>query len=272
MSHIVRLLLLGVIVTSCGVGGYWTLKHDLHQLLHVMWTDFVFFVQTFDITVVIRAAVLWFQRMGMHWLIVEVPKKIALATVLPFLILLVLPPRARRRFRIWIQNRKKALLLRRERFMAWMRHEHMFGPYAAWALGLIVALIFFLFFYSAFWFYLALWLGFVKIPAIVTTIVSYSWGKILFLAQKIPFSNLIFRWINIGWVWLAQYVPSLKKFVPKTEAEKRRRARQRARTYIKRRYRVRLFLKVGPWEYRRRIRAMAEEIKQEKEREDAGMV
>jgi hypothetical protein len=272
MSHIARLLLLGVIVTSCGVGGYSLLRHDLHQILHVMWNDVVFFVQTFDITVVIRAAMLWVQKMGWHWLIVEVPKRLLVLSLLPYLILLVLPPRVRRRFRLWIQKRRAGLLERRTRFMAWMKAEHMFGPYAGWAIGLVLALIFFLFFYSAFWFYIALWLGFVKIPAIVTATLSYFWGKLLFLAQKIPFSNLIFKWINLGAVWLTHYVPSLKKFGPKTEAERLRRSRQRARTYIRRRYRVRLFLKVGPWEYRRRIRAMAEEINQEREAKDAGVV
>jgi hypothetical protein len=272
MSHIARLLLLGVLVTSCGVGGYWTLKHDLHQILQVMWSDLVFFVKTFDITVVIRAAMLWFQKMGWHWLIVEVPKRLIVISLLPYLILIVLPPRTRRRFRLWIQKRKDALIVKRGRFMAWMKAEHMFGPYAGWAIGLVLALVFFLFFYSAFWFYVALWLGFVKIPAIVTATLSYFWGKILFLAQKIPFSSLVFKWTNAVWIWLARYFPALDTFMPKTEVEKRKKSRLRARMYIRRRYRVRLFLKVGPWGYRRHMRVIAEEHKQEREKEDAGMV
>ncbi len=248
MGTLGRLVLLLGAVLSIGYGGYWTIKHDLHQLLHALWTDLVFFVQTFDITVVIRAAMIWVKKMGAHWLLIEVPKRVIIISFLPYVVLWLLPPRQRRRFKLWIQRKRLILLASRDRFMAWLRAEHMFGDYAGWAIGLLFALIFFIFFYSAFWVYLALWLGFIKIPALVTTLFSYLWGKILFLAQKIPFANLLFKWVNGFSALLARFMPRFRR---RTPAERKRRAIARVEYVIRKRYDRQLFMRVGWREYHR---------------------
>lgn len=250
------LLLLGAFVLVTG-GGYWSIKHDLHQIAETVWQNIVFFVKTFDITVAIRAVTAWFQKMTAHWLFVEVPKRVLILLPLPYILLWLMPRSWGRAFRRVVVSMKRSILDGWGRFTRYLRADHAFGPYAGYALILCIGIVCFVFFYSVFWVVLAVWLGFVKMPAVIAAAFAYGWGKFTFFLQKTPITAILFRWSKAVARFLARLIPHWHWWGFFNEKERRKKALRRARFFIKKRYDKELFLRVGWREYRRLQKAAA---------------
>ncbi len=227
---LIRLALLHVVVIGIIGGGYWSVSHDVDQSLHDMWGYCVVFVEHFDRGVFYQSAVVWVGAVGRKFFLIEVPKRLLLYFLVPYIVIWLLPKRVHKWFRVKMRSTKASLLQAKTGFMHWLE-VRMFGPYAGYALGLMVAALFFVVFYSLFWTYLALWLGFVKIPSFIAGFFTFLWRRVLFAIEKVPFATVVFKWGARASEWVDDQIPQVR-WTPTPES-KRNRARKLARKAIK---------------------------------------
>ena len=249
MTYLMRLVILYVAVIGVVVGGYWSVSNDLEQSVSDMWAAGVDFFEHFDRQLVFKAVVVWVVAVGWRFFLIEVPKRLAIYFLVPYLIIWLLPKRWHKSIRRWFRKTRQQLMQTKARLMNWLR-LNMFGPHTRHALGLLIAMICILLFYSLFWTYLIVWFGFVKIPAFIAGFFRYIGRWILFALGKIPYAKVVFEWGPRISEWVDDQIPQVRWTL--TPEEKRRRAKKRARKAILLRYkREHMFEKISLSTYRK---------------------
>lgn len=202
-----------------GFGGYWLLQHHLDQFFLGIWNEILKHWQLFSIPVAIKAGWLWVKKMGVYWITKEIPKRIATGFALSYGIIYIMPLRQRILFRLWMKQKKKSFLNLRKSLLVWLRSDHVFGPHAGWALGLLITLIFLMLFYTLFWIWVIIAVGFIKTPIWIVTLFRSIFEKTLFFLEKIPFGKGLIKLTNVFWAYLARGLAKLRFWKQKSETQ-----------------------------------------------------
>jgi hypothetical protein len=224
MKHRLRLLALLVLVVLLASVEYWTISHDLSQIFQSGSQAIRNFFESFDLEIVLAGILVWIRTVGTKFLMIEVPK-FMLRSRIRYIIIWMLPVRWHRfvrlrvaRLFILVRNSKSAVF-------TWLGEEHMFGPYATYALGIIMAGVLCVLSFTLFWVYIFLWLGFVQLPSFLGTFLKFLWHRVLWAVEKMPFSTVVFTWGARVSEWVDDQIPQVRW--TKTPEQKKEIARQR---------------------------------------------
>lgn len=224
MKHRLRLLALLVLVVLLASVEYWTLSHNLSQMFQsgsqAIWNFFA----SFDLELALAGMIVWIRTVGTKFLMIEVPK-FMLRSRIRYIIIWMLPVKWHRFVRLRVARLFIAVRHSRSAVFAWLGKEHMFGPYATYALGIIVAGVLSVLSFTLFWVYLFLWLGFVQLPSFLGTILKFLWHRVLWAFEKMPFSTVVFTWGARVSEWVDDQIPQVRW--TKTPEQKKEIARQR---------------------------------------------
>lgn len=223
-----------LILAVCGVvvlyGGYWFYEHEFWLTIATAWEWVSDTWKTLSFYDVWSGLLAWFRRMWFQWLVIEVPKRLAIGFGLPYVALFLIGPTRRKRLLLWFAHRKHRSNVWRRWIRLWF-YRH-FGRFAGWAIGLTVAIAFGTLFWLTFGTFVFLWLG-VKLPTFLVTVFGFIGRVIVQVAQKIPFRNALFALVRKFWMsfismsWIPPWMRS--------DASMKRR-RRAARWAIRRRY------------------------------------
>ncbi len=251
--ELIRLVFLIGLTIAVAVGGYLVYERYLLQTIELLLEAMGSWWETLSIAGLWRNLVTWFIAMGRNWVLVEIPKRLAILYLVPTIVLMLLPGTWVSAIKRWLRRRKDNVLRCKSWFVG--HAERWFGKYAGHAIAAILALIFFVIFYSFFSVYMVLWLGFIKLPSSVVWVFTLVWGKLVYFAQKLGFRKWAFR--LTGWIgrlarrWMAPIVMRLMpdfhwfRWIGRklrltrqlTDEEKRQKKRDRVRWAIRQRYR-----------------------------------
>jgi len=237
MKHKIRLLVLLIVVVLVATVEYWTISPDLHQMFLTAGESIFNFLKTFDIQIMLAGTIVWLRTIGTKYLMVEVPIRLISGTLLPYVIVWLLPKRWHRYVRRSFVKLVFAIRLTRVRLFAWLKEDHMFGPYGSHALGLFVAGLLFVFAYSLFWVYVLLWIGFVQLPAFMGSLAAFLGKKIIWTLEKIPFATVIFKWGARLSEWVDNQIPQVRWTLTPEQKKKRDRLRARKAILLRRKQR-----------------------------------
>lgn len=288
--ELIRLLLLIVVTIGVIVGGYLFFERYLLASFRAIVDGLSEWWQVFSLVGLWKNVLIWFGAMFRNWLIIEIPKRLAIVYLVPVLVLALLPGSWLSAIKRWLRRRKEGVL----RFKTWFidHAERWFGRRASLAITAIFALLFFLLFYFVFSAYVVLWWGFITLPKSVVWFFSFLWGSVAHYAQKLGFRQWAFgvvKWFGkqfSRWLWpvLVRLLPDFHWFRwlgrkiglgrKTTETQRRKKKLRSVRWAIRRRYRNAAWLR----EHRRRlvllrqhgVRGYRKLVRQERQRrEDA---
>jgi hypothetical protein len=226
MFRILRLKGLMILIVSIGFGGYWMMQEHLDRSFTQLWSDLKVQWEFFSFSAAIKAAGLWVRKMGYYWVTREIPKRIAIGFALSYGVVYFLPLRKRIQFRDWAKRKKKLWTSRTKFLLTWLKRDDVFGPFAGWAIGLLITLIFLVLFYALFWVWIVIALGFLKMPWWISSAGRFFSQKLFFILQKIPFGKGLIKFTNVFWAYVTKWLSEMKIWKTKSE-DKRRKQRLR---------------------------------------------
>ncbi len=227
IMRLLRLKGLLILIIVVGFGGYWLLGQHIDRSFAQLWVDIKQQWELFSISAALKGAVLWVRKMGIYWVTREIPKRLAIGFALSYGVVYFMPLRKRIQFRDWAKRKKKLWIGRITFLRSWLQRDDVFGPYAGWAIGLLVTLIFLVLFYAFFWIWIIIALGFLKMPWWIMYPLREIGKKLFFILQKIPFGKGLIKFTNVFWVYVSKWLSRLRLWKPKSEEKLlKRRLRQ----------------------------------------------
>ncbi len=229
IKQLFRLKGLLATVLLVAVLGWWGLEEYLAPALERLKADLIYLWDNATIAALLRVAAAYISRFGWKVIIIEVIKRIVIFIAVTKVAVWLIPWQTRLKIRWWLQEKKESLfgedgkINRTKKFLS---SPDMFGQFFGIALWVILTGIVVILFYSFFWLWTMILLGFIKLPLAFDRFFRYLGRKIATVLEKTGLRKFIvklfrqlFRHITTP---LFRFFPDWRKYFDQNEEKKRK--------------------------------------------------
>lgn len=211
--------LLGLLLIV-SLGGWYWLDEYLQPAFENLWGDLIYLWDNATIAGLTRLFVAYISRFGWRMIILEIIKRAMIWYLINYFIVWILPWSWRVQFRWWVREKKDILFGKIRRTRKFLSRDDMFGPYFGLAIWLFLTLIIVTLFYSFFYLWTMIILGFIKFPGFVNRLVNQGIHFVSKVMEKTGLRKILIRVFKSAWTPLTRYLPDWH--IISTDEEKKR--------------------------------------------------